>query len=66
MSRKNKALKSKERDYMRKWHLMDYLGISLPQLNAMMKKGKIPYIKIGKIVLFNRAYVDKAIQGYQK
>ncbi len=47
--------------YMRTKELAVYLSVTVPTVRAWMRRGYIPYSKVGKVALFDKEEVDKAI-----
>jgi excisionase family DNA binding protein len=49
---------------MTKADVMEYLGISRPTLQRLMKKLAFPYIKLDKTVLFRKADIDAYLEAH--
>ena len=43
-----------------------YCGVSLRTLDQWMASNKIPFIKIGRAVLFRPVEVERALGGYER
>lgn len=52
-----------ELDLMTKKEMMEYLRISKGTLDKMMRKREIPFIKLGKRVLFKRQEIDNWLKS---
>jgi len=50
--------------FLTKGDLMDYLKISLPTVNRLMRNREVPYVKIGKKVLFRKIDVDRFVEKH--
>lgn len=46
-------------NYLSKKELQKKLGVSLPTISRWMRDGKIPFLKIGKRVLFDPQKVEE-------
>jgi excisionase family DNA binding protein len=49
------------RDYMSVKDVCEYLGVSRWTIYAMVNDRQIPFVKIGKLLRFNRHAVDDAL-----
>ena len=50
-----------EEDLMTKKELSEYLNCSMGTIDNLMKEGRINYIKIGKMVRFDKEDIDKTL-----
>jgi len=50
--------------FLTKGDLMEYLKISLPTVNRLMRNREIPYVKIGKKVLFRKIDIDRFVDRH--
>lgn len=57
-SNESNMVKSGSR-FFNKPQLADYIGISVHTVNALVSQKRIPYIKLGRRVLFDSRDIDK-------
>jgi excisionase family DNA binding protein len=51
---------------MKRRSAADYLGLSLPALDALARRGKIPVIRFGpRLVLFDRIDLDQFFEAHR-
>ena len=52
-----------ERDLLTRKEAMEYLRISRGTLDRMMRRRDLPFIKMGKKVLFRKADIDRFLES---
>ena len=52
-----------EKDFFTKKELQEYLRISHGMVDKLMKRREIPFLKIGKKVLFRKADIDAWLES---
>jgi len=52
-----------ERDLFTRKEIMEYLRISRGTLDRMMKRRDLPFIKLGKKVLFRKQDIDRFLES---
>ena len=51
--------------YLSNREAMKYLDMSRGQIQRLRDSAKIPYIKIGKHILYRKADIDRAVERYK-
>ena len=51
-------------DYMRRWEAAKYLRISPRTMARWIDRGVIPYARVGRLTLFRRSALDRAMEKY--
>ena len=51
-------------DYMRRWEAAKYLRISPRTMARWIDRGVIPYARVGRLTLFRRSAIDRAMEKY--
>ena len=51
--------------FMSPRELVEYIGISLSPQAKWRMDGKLPYIKIGRIVLYDRLEIEKWLENHK-
>lgn len=59
----NLQSKKMEREYLTKEEASELLRISRPTLDRMIKRKEIPYIKLGRRVLFRKKDIDEFLES---
>ncbi len=54
----------KNDDLMTKAEVLDYLKISLPTLNRLLKRTAFPYFKLDRRVLFRKRDIDAYLEAH--
>lgn len=54
-------MEKKEEVLLNKRELSEYLNCSMGTIDNLMKEGKINYIKLGKMVRFDKVDIDKTL-----
>jgi NitT/TauT family transport system substrate-binding protein len=54
-----------EQELLTKRELMEYLRISKGTLDKLMKRRDLPFLKLGKRVLFRRQEIDAWLEKYR-
>ena len=49
-----------------KYDVSKILKISLGTVNNMMKEGRLPYVKVGRLVRFREGDIDRIVGGEER